>query len=304
MKRFILILGILTLAILNCKSQINPGFENWTTQYTYEIPDNWQTLNFLSTMGNPLSAFKATGVDKHSGNYALKLKTVYLNNNPFPGTLRDTIGYAFTGKVTISPPTLKYGYQFTGRPEKMEFYAKYQPVGSDTAGGVVLLTKWDGIKHDTIAYGDVKIPATAAYTLFQINIIYNSTEIPDSALIAFASSYKKSISRVNSTLFVDDLAFTGWVGINEPKHDIENVKVFPNPVRDGVTILAQIKEADNVQILDAAGRLSGTYKIENFTAKIDTNLLSDGTYFYNIRDKKGLILSKGKFSVCQLSGVS
>ncbi len=114
-------------------------------------------MNFLSAFTNPVSAFKATGVDKHSGNYALKLKTVYLNNNPAPNALHDSIGYVFTGKVVISPPSLKLGVPYTGRPEKLEFWAKYLPTDTNDMGGVsTTLLKWNGTSSDTIAFGDQK----------------------------------------------------------------------------------------------------------------------------------------------------
>ena len=139
MKKFIIIVTILTfnfqLFTLNCYAQQNGGFENWTTVVNYERPNNWENLNMLSLFSppNPLSAFKATGVDKHSGNYALKIKSVYLNNNPSPNAIPDTIGFVFTGKVILSPPSLKLGVPYTGRPEKLEFGSKYVPVGGDIA---------------------------------------------------------------------------------------------------------------------------------------------------------------------------
>ncbi len=299
MKKSASIFLVISFVIFRCDAQPNPGFENWTTQYSYETPDNWQTLNFLSITfpANPISALKATGVDKHSGNYALELKTIFINNNPFPGSITDTMGDVFTGKINISPPSLKYGYAYSGRPAKMEFYAKYQPVATDTAGGAIYLFKWNGIKRDTIAYGDLKIPPASAYTSFQINIDYTSTEVPDTALIAFSSSYKKSRARVGSTLFLDDLAFTGWVGIEENKLYADKVKVFPNPAKGEINISAQIPEADNVQIIEASGKLSGTFKIQDYNAKVNTNLYSEGTYFYNIRDKNERPLFKGKFNI-------
>src|ERR1035437_9487781 len=188
MKKIIIISAVLALAIFNCEAQPNPGFENWSTVYNIEEPDNWQTMNIMSLVCPPdaLTAFKATGVDKHSGNYALKLITVYSSNNPIPQYLRDTAGYLFTGKVNLSPPALKYGYAFTDRPEKMDFYAKYHPVGGNTAQAGVLLSKWNGVKQDTIGIGSVKIPAAAAYTLFQIYISYSSTVLPDTAVIFFS----------------------------------------------------------------------------------------------------------------------
>lgn len=296
-----MVLAILGATTLKCDAQQNGGFENWSPQYTYENPDHWETMNILSVFSNPISAFKATGIDKHSGNYALKLKSVFLNNNPAPGGIHDTIGDVFIGKVVLSPPSLKLGTPYTGRPEKMEFWSKYVPVGIDMAGAFVLLQKWNGTTSDTIGFGDIRIDSTLTYTFFQININYHSTESPDTITIGFASSYKKSKARVGSTLYIDDVALTGWVGINESSMcgTDEKVKIFPNPARSEINILVQIDEADNVQVMDASGKLIDVYKIQNYNSNINTALFAEGFYFYYIRNDKNGILTKGKFTVAK-----
>lgn len=299
MKKAVITLVFLTSLILNADSQPNGGFENWVTEFNYQTPENWQTLNFLSifTPPNPLSAFKATGIDKHSGNSALKLKTIFVNNNPVPGSINDTIGYVFTGKINISPPSLKLGTPYTERPEKLEFWAKYLPVGMDLAAVTVILQKWNGTTTDTIARVDIIIDATVTYTLFQADLIYQSTTIPDTAIIGFSPSYKESKARVGSTLYIDDVALTGWVSVEEQNIYSDKVQLFPNPATDAININAKIDEADNIQLIDVSGKLMGNYKIENYNANINTALFAEGIYFYEIRDRKNKPLTKGKFNV-------
>ena len=268
-KKLIIIVAILTfyfqLLTLNCCAQPNGGFENWTTEFSYENPDGRQTGNFFSLLNppNPLSTFKATGIDTHSGFYALKLKTVYLNNNPWPGVIEDTSGAAFTGKVNPSPFSYKYGYSYTGRPEKLGFWCKYTPVGNDTANIVVSLQKFNGTTHDTIGGGAINILATAQYTFFQIDISYLSTALPDTASILILSSKNRLSARINSTLYVDDVLFTGWVGIDEKNSVADKVKIFPNPVKEALTISAKVEDAANVRIFDSFGKSVSQYKIQN-----------------------------------------
>ena len=294
---FLLIINC-QLSIVNCNAQPNPGFENWTTTFGIEDPDNWQTFNFLALLSppNPLSAFKAIGVDVHTGNYALKLTTIQVINNPLPSQIHDSTSGAYTGKINLSPFSFNYGFPYTGRPQNFEFWAKYAPVGSDTAGAIVVLLKWNGVSHDTIAAGRININATSTYTLFQLPLTYILTEQPDSAAIVCFSSIALT-KRIGSTLFLDDLAFTGWVGIDQYDINTSKVKVFPNPATDNITINTQINEADNVQLIDASGKLISVYKIQNYTANINTGAFAEGIYFYNIRDKTNCILTKGKFNV-------
>jgi len=299
MKKKTIITAVLACAILNCEAQPNGGFENWTPEFTYENPDSWQTLNFLSLLSppNPLSAFKAIGIDKHSGNYALKLTTVFLNNKPQQAALSDSVGGAFTGKINYSPLSQINGFPFTGRPEKLEFWFKYLPVGSDIGKVEVVIQKWNGTGRDTIAIGNADITAAAAYTLFQINLTYFSTAVPDTAGIGFSTSKQTDVARLGSTLFVDDVLFTGSAGIDEQNSYAGKVKVFPNPSKDDVTIHIQIEEAENVRVLDPSGKAAGIFKIQNNKVSINTALIPAGIYFYVILGKKDEPLTEGKFSV-------
>ncbi|MES2139311.1 MAG: T9SS type A sorting domain-containing protein [Bacteroidota bacterium] len=298
MKTRVIIFFILVSTVIVSKAQPNGGFEDWTTEFSYEDPNHWQTFNFLSLLvpANPLSAFKAIGIDKHSGNYALKIKTVFLNNKPSQIVIGDSAGAVFTGKINYSPPSRTYGFPYTGRPENLEFWFKYAPVGTDAAGAGIMLLKWNGSGHDTIATGTVALFEASAYTLSQAPLQYNSTGLPDTAIIVFTASNDSTLARVGSTLFIDDVLFTGWVGINESELYCK-VKTFPNPATDVVTILAEIKDVDNVRVFDASGKSVGIYKIQNYTTNVNTSLFADGIYCFEIRDKKNKIITTGKFNV-------
>ena len=299
MKKFTILVTVIFCGILNGSAQPNPGFENWHTELLYEVPNSWQTFDLFSLafQNCPLSAFKATGIDKYSGTYALKLKSVEFPHGAAPAEIGDTGSLAFTGKININPYTYKYGFPYIGRPEKMEFYSKYAPVGNDTGFSGVMLRKWNDVKNDTIAIGWIDINSTPSYSPFQINLTYFSTEIPDSASIIFLSSKGPGCARVGSTLYVDDVLFTGWVGIKEADLYVDKIKTFPNPAKDVVNILVQIDEANNVKAIDASGKPMGIFKIQNYKAIINTSLFSSGIYFFEILDKKDKILTKGKFNV-------
>ena len=291
MKTTLITFTILLSAILITKAQPNGGFEDWTLDFTFEDPDHWQTFNFLSRLvpAKPLSAFKAISIDKHSGNYALKIKTVFLNNKPSQIKLGDSAGAVFTGKINYSPPFRTYGFPYSGRPEKLDFWFKYTPIGTDAAGAGDMLLKWNGAGHDTIATGTVALLTTSDYTLSQVPLVYNLTTQPDTAIIVFTASNDSTLARVGSTLFIDDVLFTGWVGINEPEL-LANVKIFPNPAKDYLTILAEIKEAENVRIFDTSGKSAGIYNIRNYTTKPTPHFLPQATIALKFVIKKTKLL--------------
>jgi hypothetical protein len=299
MRKTCAVFIFLISVILNSIAQPNGGFESWTPEFSYENPDGWETTNFLSLTNppNPVSAFKVTGIDRHSGNYALKLKTVFVNTNPNPSLIDDSAGIAFTGKINFSPFSYKNGFPFVGRPAKLEFWAKYFPVGNDSASIGIILQKWNGSGLDTIATGGVKLSTTTTYTLFQVSLTYFSTALPDSATVAILSSKDTVTSRVGSTIFIDDVIFTGWVGMDENNYYSKKVKVFPNPVNDDLTIAIEDDEAENIRIIDVSGKLIHVCKIQQFQTRITTSLFAQGIYFYEICNKNDKILTKDKFTV-------
>lgn len=293
------ILFILLIACGWASAQPNGGFENWTPEFNYEIPDNWQTLNFLSLASPPsdVSAFKAVGIDKHSGNYALKLKTVQVNSGQFPAELGDSIGGAFTGKINFSPFFYKFGYPYNGRPEKLEFWAKYTPVGNDTASAAVILRSWNGAVNDTIAMGLMAIPPSAVFTFYELTLDYIEDFLPDSAVIAFYP-FKDTVNvRLGSTLYIDDVAFTGWVGLEESPEKQPLVSVFPNPAKNSITFCTTAKRDGNIQIRDISGKLLSSTMLTDDKTSVNTSLFPAGIYIYEISDSENNLLQRGRFSV-------
>ena len=298
MKRRITIVYLCFASIICCKSQPNPGFENWSQEFTYQEPDGWQTLNFLTMLSppNPQSAFRANGIEAHSGTSALKLQTVYLNNRPPQLEIGDSSGGAYTGKLIYSPLSVKQGFPYTGRPEKLQFWARYIPIGNDMGRAGVLLKKATQTGYDTVAFGLIYLSETTAYTLFEVELDYKTEELPDSAIIAFGTSKNSATARLGSTLFVDDVAFMGYVGVNELAEVTEKVQLFPNPASSQIHIKTGSSDAEYVRILDSSGKEIRTYTIKNNNLIISTDVYKNGIYFYEIRGKNDLV-HRGKLSV-------
>jgi len=280
-------------------SQNNGGFENWTTYGTYEDPDYWQTFNILKNFGNPISAFKVSGTDKYAGNYALKITTVFLPNKIIT-SLPDSLGITFNGKIITSPPSYKVGSPYTIRSEKLRFYAKYTGVGQDSGAVFVSLQQHTALGRDTIATGQVAIPPSGSYSLFEIPLIYRTNGTPDTASIVLGSSKSQTYARVGSSLFIDEVLFTGLVpiGIKEYVNPFKSkIKIFPNPASDNITIYTPFDEATKIEIVEVSGKQISSHKITNYTTLVNTSQYPSGSYFYNIYDRKNKLLTSGKFNI-------
>ena len=200
MKRIITLITVGLLASGYAYSQDpatpNPGFENWTLVGSRYDPDNWSNLNPSTAILGVYTCTRASGVDKHSGNYAIKLQTKSVffqtaNGVATTGTLITTAPYGVTG-----------GIPYTGRPDSITGWFKYAPVGADS--GLIQFSLFAA--GDTVGYVRFQTGnyATSTYTRFSAPITYYSSATPDTALWLLSSS-RAANPIVNSALYVDDL---------------------------------------------------------------------------------------------------
>jgi Secretion system C-terminal sorting domain len=273
----------------------NNDFNDWSDIETEE-PEDWFTPNFVSVISNsPVSITKST--DSRSGNYAMRIETVEIS---FFGDSPDTIGYTSTG--TVGDEGIEGGFPYTGQPDKLSGYYKFEPVGNDTALVNVIFSKYNAIAGETDILMDVtiKLPTASDYSLFEIPI--DLSEIPDTANVTIGSSNfdeEESFVGVGSVLLVDDIRFEFVNGTNEPLF-AEEALIFPNPASDFTTLdLNSIKgNVQSIQFYDVLGRevlrldnLESSYSSLN----INTLQLKNGIYWYLI--KTDLAAYSGKLQV-------
>lgn len=285
----------------------------WNGTGPNEQPNGWVTGNVIVGgffPGNTQSVFKAVAPDVHGGLYAMQIVTVDVVTNPDATLIPDPIGFAITGSVVVVPAlSLKFGFGYSARPASAEFWYKYAPSGTDTASFFMWLTKWNTVTvtRDTVAWGYWETSATvSSYTQQSVTLTYlSSTLSPDTAGVIFSATGTGCMTcgNVGSTMWVDDVTFSGWNGINE--HPSSNgVIMFPNPASEFVTISLDADDAANVIAYDATGRrvaaASLSEPINSINKKagvINTSNLTAGIYSYSVMDKNGNTLRAGKFSV-------
>lgn len=281
----------------------NPGFENWGSSLASEPqqPLGWVTGNLLAApligSGNPTSAFAAGAPDNHQGNFSLKLTTVSLVSNPDTNNFPDILGICFTGSTTFSlaqtpPVKVVPGYPFTSRPQTLSYQAKYNPVNGDTAYCYVALTKWNGTSSDMVAEGfDLITGPLSSFTPRSLALIYDSAfmnTMPDTCQIWFSSS-SEDYPQIGSTLWVDALAFSGYVGLQDLRK--EAFALYPNPVMDHL----QIEVAPNYQrysIIDVSGKVWQSGGLTPGLARLAVPELPQGTYLLRLESARSMPLQR------------
>ncbi|TAL63357.1 MAG: T9SS type A sorting domain-containing protein [Bacteroidetes bacterium] len=282
-------------------------FESWTGTE----PTGWISENELMIIGNPQSAFEETApANVHGGAKAMRLLSVTMTS-PVAG-LPNPIGLAAPGKLVSFAP--KFGMPYTSRPATVDFWYKYTPAANDTAE--FLITLWNSTTDDTLGFGYWKTGATVnSYAFQSVAIMYNpafSAELPDSMAITFSSTKLFNVNntmclncgKAGSTLWVDDISFSGLNTINE-NLSAEGVTLFPNPAKEFINIsVDELTDAYSVTAYDATGRIISTTPLSLTTngmkmksGRINTSVLSSGLYSYCVVDKSGASLRTGKFNV-------
>jgi hypothetical protein len=285
----------------------NAGFETWgSTAGEDQQPTGWISYNVFTfslidvTNQNPTSVTQATGVDAYQGTYSAKITTGTLVNNPDAANIPNTAGVLMTGAVQFNSPYMRSGYGTNQRPQMFSYACKYTPVSGDSAYALVVLTHWNGSGRDTIAAGLDYLPtAVASYTVRNITLTYNaafSNAQPDTCLILFSAS--ATAAHDGSTLYVDALSFTGYVGIDEASAS-NGVDVYPNPASTLVNFDVTDADAAMVAVYDMTGREVKRVNIFNKKGSLDASAMASGMYTYSILNDKGAVVSRGKFTVGQ-----
>jgi hypothetical protein len=224
MKIYFNLLSILLILLLATSAAFtqdipNASFENWASGE----PVDWHTTNqalFTTVIKD--------ATNPQDGSYSAQLKVVTVTI-PFIGTY-SMPGILSTANMEADVINLKFniwgGYPFTGMPNRLAGYLRYQPVNNDTCYFGWALSKWRDGARDTIGYGVAYRGGTISeWTYFEIPMEYNIWEAPDTMNILFLNTnLADGQTHTNTKMWVDNLSFIyGPVGI-------EGI-TFPNDLR-------------------------------------------------------------------------
>jgi hypothetical protein len=285
MKKLLLLTAIITSHL---EAQIpNSGFETWVNttggSQTYQEPQGWISADPLENLFNP--SYTGTSVvqtsQSHSGTKAALLQTAVSGGDTVGGFLLSTASIATLFNNNAVP-----GFPCTTRPTNFQVYYKFNPVGGDQAGFLVMLSKWNSgtNQRDTIAIGESIISgAMSSYSLLSVPITYSLNLFPDTAMIEAVLVSGSSTTHVGSQLYLDDFGFTGSAPFGiEGFARAGEMQLSPNP-SSGLLRIESEGEIGDVQICNNLGELVRTERLTGVSALMDIGTLPPGVYTVRAR---------------------
>jgi hypothetical protein len=305
MKKILLILTVAASAMTANAQAPDFAFETWNNvpfSTTVKDPQGWASLNVLSVFtATPVSVTKETTTPYNS--ITAKVTTIKVQGaaipNPWTGTNLDTVGLLAIGSTQISAPYIVYGKPYAWRPATLAFASKYTPVGNDSASVVAILTHWNGASRDTVASGMYSTGASSStYSMNMVTMNYFSpTIMPDSEHVYISSSRIFTLgAQVGSSFWVDDLAWSGYVGTNDLDGTESSVSVYPNPASTEINLSCSADVA-SIEVMDVTGRRINVYEMKDNKVKIATGNYLAGFYLYTMYNKEKQLIHRGKFEV-------
>jgi hypothetical protein len=283
MKKTIFTLAAVVLTSVSLFAQIpNNGFEIWTSAGTYSNPASWDQLNSMTTGMSVYTCTKGTPGAVGTSYLKLVSKTV--------SGMGIMPGVAVSGVIDMATFKPKSGFPFAMQPQKLTGSWQYMASGADAGFVSVYLTKWNSamMMRDTIAKAKQNLSGMAmSWAVFNINLTYMSSAMPDSAMIILSASGNTPVA--NSYLYVDNLSFAGTVtGINNIDNYVSNIVTYPNPSTDNISIelTAQKSSTIKLQLVDVTGKLINEVNAGviqgNYKHTINTTNIAKGIYFLKV----------------------
>lgn len=294
-------LNILTLTFVLLLILINPlqaqqmpngSFETWSGGK----PTEWNTSNY-SLLGINWDVVTKETSSPQQGTSSAKLSVV-TKNVPFVGSI--TIQGALTlGVITMDPvaqtATVSGGYAFTGMPQKLTGYFKYQPIANDTCYLGWGITKWNNGVRDTIGYAAIDTMGTFNnWTYFEIPLEYLIWEQPDTLNILFlCSNPLDGVNHTNTKMWVDNLSFVyGTVSIEGLTFD-NHIKIYGQQESQQLIIEPEFDKPKSVliELINMSGLVVNKWETTLFRNRelFDISNNKSGVYVIRISDKQQVI---------------
>lgn len=276
MKKFYTLFTAVCLISLGLNAQTIPNgdFESWTSG----SPDSWDCTNEdLSGLGG--SNVSEVTTDVAGGSSAILLESVDMTMFVAAGIISNG---QYASAVPFPPPgtpEIIKGTDFTGTPDSLYFYYKYESVNNDTGVVKLELSNSNGIVGSCEF---IEKSTVSTWTKKAIEINYANSETPDTLLILAMSSYSTTGAQIGSKLYLDEISFDGSGGTVSVNENISgSINVFPTPAKDVLNINSN-QNISAINIYSITGQNCLSVNPSNTNAKINVSGLVSGIYLITI----------------------
>ncbi len=267
-KIYSLVLAVAVYAV--AFTQIpNAGFENWTSVGSYEDPDGWATMNFISVPNGHTSCEKST--DNHSGSYSLKV-----TNNTALGQMQGGWGIVATGGFEFP---FKPAFPVSGHPTSLGGWYKFNALGGDS-GLVMTMLFYQGA---VVAQSSIELPGIANWTQFSYNLEpYTNADSATIVVFAFRTNGPNDPPNGNSSLWIDDISFGSTTGIGNTPGD-KAITMYPNPAVNNVW-LNNLIPGSTITVYNLLGEALMREQVGSSSTHLNVNHLDKGVYMVQIKN--------------------
>ncbi len=273
----------------------NASFENWSNGE----PVNWYTTN-QNILGTQFNVVNKETSSPQSGQFSARIEVV--TKNIFligPVTVPGILTLSeISIDVLMQTVNISGGYPFSGMPQQLAGYIKYQPAGIDTSYFGFALTRWNNGSRDTIGYAADTISGTiSSWTHFQLPIAYDIWEAPDTMSILFlCTNVADPVVHTGSKMWVDNLSFIyGTVSIEGITFG-EDYRIYADPNTRQLIIDTKFDKPRplDVQLFNVSGQSVASFHktIHQGREFVDTGHLSTGTYILRISEQNKILDSR------------
>lgn len=294
-KRLTIIIVLISVTAL-LKAQINSipnaGFENWTSMGSYEVPNQWGNLNASTASTGVFTVVKSS--PGSPGNHYIRLITKNAGGVLTPGII-------VSGELDPVTQRPLSGFPFNQQVRSLRGKYQYMGYGTNVATFEAWLTRWDAfnMRRDTVASLHHNTTGMIhVWTPFSFPFTYNSTELPDTAIIFISSSSETPVS--NSFVWLDDLGFEGTVTASEDIAASSGISIYPCPATDhinvefnslnGYTALLKVIDSKGLTVLKTTADVSTGFNQLNI--KLSEYNLQPGLYYLQINTPEGTFTEK------------
>jgi hypothetical protein len=288
---FIFLIILFSTACAYSQDIPNASFENWANGE----PVDWHTTN-----QSLFTTVIKDATNPQNGVYSAQLKVVTVTI-PFIGTY-SMPGILSTANMEADIIKLQFniwgGYPFTGMPNRLAGYLRYQPVNNDTCYFGWALSKWQNGARDTIGYGVTHRGGTISdWTYFEVPIEYNIWEAPDTMNILFLNTnLADGQTHTNTKMWVDNLSFiygpVGIEGITFPN----DLRIYANGETRRLILESSFDKPENLDIwlysVNGALMLEDRKIMSQSTETISIASLKPGIYIIKVTNGNRLIESR------------